>query len=81
MCSFEVEVLKLNILYNTVAADINRKRVESFEDILELFSSALQARYDEFCSRACIEAKAEDFAILYCAKRKHRDHQSSAQAA
>jgi hypothetical protein len=81
MCGFEVEVLKLNILYNRVAADINREHLEYFEDILKLFSCALQARYDEFCSTACIEAKAEDFAILYCAKRKHRDHQSSAQAA
>ncbi|HEY5225739.1 MAG TPA: hypothetical protein VIJ06_03015 [Methylovirgula sp.] len=81
MCSFEVEGLKLNILYSAVAAVIDRKCVESYETIFELFSTALRARYDEFCSMACIEAKAEDFTILYCAKRKQRVDQSPAQSA
>jgi hypothetical protein len=78
MCSFKVEGLKLNLLYNAAAADINGKCVESFEDIFEIFCSALRVRYDEFCSNACIEAKARDFAILYCAKRKRREYQLSA---
>jgi hypothetical protein len=76
MCNFEVERLKLNILYNDIAADISREGIEPPEEILRRFFSALQARYDEFCSTACIEEKAGEFATRYCAMRKRRTHRS-----
>lgn len=78
MCNFEVERLKLNILYNDIASDISRTNIESPEEILRKFLSALQARYDEFCSTACIEEKAREFAARYCAMCKRQPHRSPA---
>ncbi|TAL82730.1 MAG: hypothetical protein EPN75_01785 [Beijerinckiaceae bacterium] len=78
MCNFEVERLKLNVLYNDIAAGISREKIESFEDISGKFLSALRARYEEFCSTACIEEKAREFAARYCATRKHRVHRAPA---
>lgn len=78
MCNFEMERLKLNILYNDIAADIDRESIEPPEEILSKFFSTLQARYDEFCSNACIEEKAREFASRYCATRMRRAHRSPA---
>ena len=76
MCNFEVERIKLNILYNDIAADIDRESIEQPEVILRKFLSALEARYDEFCSVACIEEKAREFASRYDAMRVRRAHRS-----
>jgi hypothetical protein len=73
-----MERLKLNILYNDIAADMSRTNTESPEEILRKFLSALQARYDEFCGTACIEEKAREFAARYCAMRKRQPHRSPA---
>jgi hypothetical protein len=81
MCDFKVERLKLDLIYTDVVAEIAALRIESFTRMLTLFHDALQARYDEFCSEACIAAKAEEFAQLYCAQQARQRHGLPAKAA
>lgn len=66
MCDIREERMKLNQIYAAGAADLGRRKDLLFHEVVSCFLTRLQCHYQEFCSEACIEAKARDFAMLYC---------------
>ena len=84
MCDIRVEKVKLNQIYIDVTSELAGTRVLSFDDIVARFVAILQTRYQEFCSEACIQAKAREFTSFYCLRRADADrahHATPAQAA
>ncbi len=67
MCNLRVEKLKLNKIYMDVATELAAVPVLVFDDAVAYFARRLQSNYQEFCSEACIDEKAREFARLYCA--------------
>jgi hypothetical protein len=68
MCDLRVEKLKLNKIYMDVAKELAAVPVLVFDDAVAHFTRRLQSNYQEFCSEACIEDKAREFAWLYCVR-------------
>jgi hypothetical protein len=66
MCDLRVEKLKLNQIYMDVAKELAAVPNIDFDDAVAHFARRLQSNYQEFCSEACIDEKAREFAWLYC---------------
>ncbi|HTJ02950.1 MAG TPA: hypothetical protein VL492_09155 [Methylovirgula sp.] len=66
MCDLRVEKLKLNKIYMDVAKELAAVPDLVFDDAVAHFARRLQSNYQEFCSEACIDEKARQFAWLYC---------------
>lgn len=68
MCDLRVEKLKLNQIYIDGAKELAAVPDLVFDDAVAYFTRRLQSNYQEFCSEACIEEKAREFAWLYCVR-------------